>query len=195
MIRLGYHGSPLVAQRLAARSSQDVELVEYDVADPFRQLRARDLDVMIVRFGDLLEGEPDLCNGEIVGYDVRAAVVSSAHPLATRISVSIEDVAAYDAFERPGSFPEAIWDLVVPRETPMGQPIRRVHRVNSVQEMLQLVATTRAVHISLVSLMSIAPTGIRVIPIDDLDPAPISLAWRRGDLPPHAEVFLKEASG
>jgi DNA-binding transcriptional LysR family regulator len=192
MIRLGYHGSPLVAQRLAARSAQDVELVEYDVADPFRALRSRDLDVMIVRF-DI--DEPDLENGDVVGHDARAVVVSSAHPLATRISVSIEDVADYDAFERPGSFPEEIWDLVVPRETPRGKPIRRVHRVESVQEMLQLVATTRAVHISLVSLMSIAPAGIRVIAIDDLDPAPVSLAWRRGDLPPHAEVFLKEVSG
>jgi DNA-binding transcriptional LysR family regulator len=192
MIRLGYHGSPLVAQRLVARSTQDVELVEYDVADPFQALRARDLDVMIVRFGI---DEPDLQTGDIVGYDARAVVVSSAHPLATRITVSIEDVAAYDAFQCPGSFPEAVWDLVVPRETPMGQPIRRVHQVSSVQEMLRLVATTHAVHISLVSLMSIAPSGIRVIPIDDLDPAPISLAWRRGDLPATAEVFLKEVSG
>ncbi|HZM82887.1 MAG TPA: LysR substrate-binding domain-containing protein [Candidatus Limnocylindrales bacterium] len=192
MIRLGYHGSPHVAQSLAARSTQDVELVEYDVANPFQALRSRDLDLMIVRFGI---DEPDLETGDIVGYDARAAVVSSAHPLATRITVSIEDLAAYDAFERPGSFPEAVWDLVVPRETPMGQPIRRVHRVSSVQEMLRLVATTQAVHISLVSLMKIAPSGIRVIPIEDLDPAPISLAWRRGDLPPHVEVFLKEVAG
>ena len=191
MIRLGYHGSPQVAHRLATRSSQDVELVEYDPSHPFEALRAGELDVMIVRW-DI--DEPDLETGDIVGFDARAAVVSSAHPLATRISVSIEEVAAYDAFERPGSFPEDVWDLVVPRETPMGQPIRRVHKVGSVQEMLRLVATTRAVHISLVSLMSIAPSGIRVIPIEDLDPAPISLAWRRGDLPPHAEVFLKEVS-
>jgi DNA-binding transcriptional LysR family regulator len=191
MIRLGYHGSPQVAQRLAARSTQEVELVEYDPSDPFRALRAGDLDLMIVRW-DL--DEPDLETGDVVGYDARAAVVSSAHPLATRITVSIEEVAAYDAFERPGSFPEAVWDLVVPRETPLGQQIRRVHRVGSVQEMLRLVATTKAVHISLVSLMSIAPSGIRVIPIDDLDPAPVSLAWRRGDLPSNAEVFLKEVS-
>jgi DNA-binding transcriptional LysR family regulator len=192
MIRLGYHGSPNVAQRLAARSTQEVELVEYDASHPFQALRAGELDVMVVRFGI---DEPDLQAGDVVGHDARAAVVSSAHPLATRITVSIEDVAAYDAFECPGSFPQEIWDLVVPRETPMGQPIRRVHRVASVQEMLQLVATTRAVHISLVSLMSIAPSGVRVIPIEDLDPAPISLAWRRGDLSPQAELFLKEVSG
>jgi DNA-binding transcriptional LysR family regulator len=192
MIRLGYHGSPLVAQRLAAGSTQDVELVEYDVAEPFRALRAGDLDLMIIRYG---VDEPDLETGRIVGYDNRAAVVSSAHPLATRITVSIEDVAAYDAFQCPGSFPQAVWDLVVPHETPRGKPIRRVHRAGSVQEMLKLVATTKAVHISLMSLMNIAPSGIRVIPIDDLDPAPVRLAWRRDDLPANAEVFLKEVSG
>jgi hypothetical protein len=93
MIRLGYHGSPLVAQRLAARSSQDVELVEYDVADPFRQLRARDLDVMIVRFGDLLEGEPDLCNGEIVGYDVRA--------VKRRLAAELHRIGRRDYFPTP----------------------------------------------------------------------------------------------
>lgn len=192
MIRLGYHGSPLAAQRLAAGSGQDVELVEYDVAEPFQALRAGKLDLMIIRFD---VGEPDLQTGRIVGYDNRAAVVSSAHPLATRITVSIEDVADYDAFHCPGSFPEAVWDLVVPRHTPVGKPIRRVHQVGSVQEMLKLVATTKAVHVSLISMMNIAPAGIRVIPIDDLDPAPVRLAWRRDDLPPQAEVFLKEVSG
>jgi DNA-binding transcriptional LysR family regulator len=191
MIRLGYHGSPLLARRLADRSTQDVDLVEYDVCDPFRALRSRDLDLMLIRFGI---DEPDLETGKVLGYDGRAAVVSSAHPLATHITVSVEQVAAYDAFECPDSFPQALWDRVVPRVTLMGQTIRRVHRAGSVQEMLKLVATSNAVHISLISLMGIAPSGIRVIPIDDLEPAPISLAWRRDDLPSHAELFVKEVS-
>lgn len=187
MIRLGYHGSPLVVQQLTAHADQPVRLVEYDIADPFRALRAGELDLMVVKFG---VSEPDLETGAAFAFDRRAVVVSATHPLASRAEVSVEEVAEYEAFDRPGDFPEYLWDLVVPRQTPGGRPIRRIHRVAAVPEMMKLVAATHAVHLSLLSLADIAPSGIRVVPVHDLEPAPVSLAWRRGDLPPRAAAFV-----
>ncbi len=190
-IRLGYHGSPLVAQRIADAAGArpgEVTLVLYDIADPFHAIRSGLVDLMIVKFGI---DEPDLVCGEVVDYDARAVVMSARHPLASRESVSIEEVAAYDAFDRPGNFPESVWDDVVPRQTPAGRPIRRVHRVTTIPQMMRIVAASHAVHISLISLADVAPEGIRVVPINDLPPAPVSLAWLRDALvPAHVASFL-----
>ncbi|MFD0550680.1 hypothetical protein ACFQ0X_16920 [Streptomyces rectiviolaceus] len=49
-------------------------------------------------------------------------------------------------------------------------------------------------HISLLSLADIAPPGIRVVPLHDLPPAPVTVAWRRGrELPEHIRKFITTA--
>lgn len=113
-VRLGIHGSPDLAAaiiRAAGRDESEVELVGYDVADPFHGLRAKELDVMIVKYG---LREPDLAVSRPVALDPRAVIVGAHHPLATHTSVSVEEVAAYEGFRCPGSFPEYVWDDVVP---------------------------------------------------------------------------------
>ncbi|MGX7757871.1 substrate-binding domain-containing protein [Streptomyces angustmyceticus] len=179
-IRFGYHGSTEVAHRivrLAGREASGVQLREYDVADPFRGVRAGELDVMIVKFGI---NESDLVSSRVLTEDARAVVVGSGHPLAARASVSIEDLADYDAFAAPGGFPAYVWDDVVPPRTPAGRSIRRNRRVRTFPEMMRMVAAGDALHISLISFADIAPPGIKVVPIHDLPPAPVTLAWLRG---------------
>ncbi|MFD7448390.1 LysR substrate-binding domain-containing protein [Kitasatospora sp. NPDC059827] len=193
-VRFGYHGSTEVVDRivrLAGRERADVRLVEYDIADPFRGVRAGELDVMIVKFGI---HEPDLVTSRVLTEDARAVVVGSGHPLAGRASVSIEELADYDAFAPPGDFPAYVWDDVVPARTPAGRPIRRVRRVRTVPEMMRTVAAGDAVHISLVSLADLAPPGIEVVPIHDLPPAPVTLAWVRGaEVHDHVREFITTA--
>ncbi|MFF9870383.1 LysR substrate-binding domain-containing protein [Streptomyces sp. NPDC013953] len=193
-IRLGYHGSVEVAHRILRLAGHDpagVLLSQYDVADPFRGVRDGGLDLMIVKFR---LDEPDLAVSRVLAYDARAAVVGAGHPLAGRESVSIEELADYDAFERPGTMPDYVWDEVVPPRTPAGRTIHRRHRVTDVPRMMALVAKEGAVHISLVSLADVAPPGIRVVPIHDLPPAPVALAWSRdAALAPHIAGFLARA--
>lgn len=198
-IRFGYHGSVEVARRilrLARRPDDDtgltenVELSQYDVADPFARLRGGDLDVMTVKFG---LREPDLDHSAVLDTDARAAVLGAHHPLAGRASVSIEELAEYDSFDRPGRMPGYIWDEVVPPRTPGGRAIRRVHRLSDAAAMMDLVSRTDSVHISLVSLADIAPPSVRVVPIDDLPPAPVSLAWRANDVPPAVLRLVRTA--
>lgn len=192
-IRLGYHGSTDVAYdiiRLAGWEKPAVPLIEYDINDPFLGIREGELDLMIIKFGIR---EPDLAYSRVLFEDARAVVVAADHPIASRDSVSIEDLVDYDAFVRPGNFPSYVWDEVVPPRTPSGRPIRRTHRVAAIPEMMRLVAEGVAVHISLLSLSDVAPPGIRVIPIHDLPPAPVTVAWRRGVLPGHVEQFITAA--
>jgi DNA-binding transcriptional LysR family regulator len=181
-IRVGYHGSrPLIEGLLGAArvSSESVEWSAYDVADPFRSVRAGDLDAMVVKFS---LREPDLVTGPVLGYDGRAAVLAHHHDLAGCASVSIEDLARYPAFERPGSMPAYVWDEVVPRRTPHGLVIRRRHRAASLTEMMSAVRGG-AVHLSLRSLADVTPPDVVVVPIHDLPPAPVALAWRRHPAP------------
>ncbi|GGN56326.1 hypothetical protein GCM10012285_50850 [Streptomyces kronopolitis] len=194
VIRFGYHGSADVAShiiRLAGWDEAAVRLSEYDVADPFRGVRADELDLMMIKFGLT---EPDLVTSRVLTEDARAVVVGAGHPLAARESVSIEELADYDTFARPGSFPGYVWDEVVPPRTPAGRPIRRSHLVSAIPEMMRLVSQCEAVHISLLSLADIAPPRIRVVPIHDLPPAPVTVAWRRErELPVHVREFISAA--
>ncbi|GAA1170104.1 DNA-binding transcriptional LysR family regulator [Kitasatospora gansuensis] len=195
-VRLGYHGSAEVAHRitaLAALTDVAVELSQYDIADPFRGLRQGELDVAIVKFG---LREPDLAISRVLGWDARAVVVGAEHPLAAFASgsVSVEDVAEYEAFHCPGLLPGYVWDEVVPPYTPGGRPIVRRHQVDAIPQMLALVASGVAVHLSLASLADIAPPTIRVVPVHDLPPAPVALCWHRGtDLPFHVRKFITSA--
>ncbi|MFD6966980.1 LysR substrate-binding domain-containing protein [Streptomyces sp. NPDC059949] len=194
VIRLGYHGSAEVARRivrLAGPGHADVRTSPYDIADPFRGLYEGRHDVVIVKFS---LREPDLACSRTLTYDDRAAVVGAGHPLAGRASVSIEELADYDAFRCPGSLPGYVWDEVVPPRTPAGRPIHRRHSVTDIPAMMRLVADGGAVHISLASLADVAPAAVRIVPVEDLPPAPVALAWRRGVvLPPHVHRFISAA--
>ncbi|MGW8555963.1 LysR substrate-binding domain-containing protein [Streptomyces tubercidicus] len=192
-VRFGYHGSADLVRRLirdVGLDDHDVVLSQYDVTDPFRALRSGELDVMVVKFQ---VREPDLSVSPVLAHDDRAAVVASAHPLAGRASVSIEELAAYETFARPGRMPSYVWDDVVPPHTPAGRPLRRCHQVSTIPQMMRLVAESTAVHISLASLADVAPPQVVIVPIHDLPSAPVALAWRRGEeLPRHVRAFVEQ---
>ncbi|MFI5793618.1 LysR substrate-binding domain-containing protein [Streptomyces sp. NPDC051677] len=193
-ILIGIHGSPHLAAGIVQAAGYDeatVRLVPYDVADPFHGLRAKKTDVMIVKYG---LREPDLAVSAPVGHDGRAVVVGAQHPLAGRGSVSLEELADHDAFHCPGSFPDYVWDKVVPRHTPSGRPIRRTHHMATVADLMTLLVSSDAIHISFQSLEHIAPPGVEVIPVHDLPPAPVALAWLRDPEPsPDVVEFVAAA--
>ncbi|WP_207919706.1 LysR substrate-binding domain-containing protein [Micromonospora sp. KC207] len=192
-LRFGYHGSLRAATAIAragAADGQDIRLSEYDLTDPFRDLRAGDLDVMIVKFA---LREDDLDQSAVLTTDPRVAVVGAHHPLADRSSVAIEEVAEFDGFQCPGAFPAYVWDQVVPPRTPAGRPIRRRHRLVDAATMMATVTGTDAVHVSLASLADVAVPTVRVVPVHDLPPAPVTLAWVRGRTPAHVLAFVSRA--
>jgi DNA-binding transcriptional LysR family regulator len=191
-VRLGFHGSPLAATRIVRRAGHGddtVYLGQCDIADPFRTLRDGEHDLIITKF---VLREPDLDRSATLTTEPRAVVVAATHPLARRETVSIEDLTGYEVFDRPGEHPAYVWDEMVPRTTPSGQRIHRGHKVSTIAEMMRLVAEASAVHISLASAAHMAPPTIRVVPIHDLPPAPVMLAWRRGRLTDAARAFIAD---
>ncbi|MGH3672594.1 MAG: LysR substrate-binding domain-containing protein [Pseudonocardiaceae bacterium] len=193
-IRFGIHGSSHLAERIIAAAGHDpaeVDFVQYGVADPFGPLRAGEMDVMIVKYA---LSEPDVACSRPLMVDGRAVIVSADHPLAVRDTVSVEEVAEYDAFGCPRDFPPYVWDKIVPPGTPGGVPIRRVHPMTTVEAMVAVLTRTHAVHLSFRSLEAFVPPHIRVVPIHDLPAAPVSLAWRRdADLPAPVAQLISDA--
>ncbi|MGW3950970.1 LysR substrate-binding domain-containing protein [Streptomyces sp. NPDC004752] len=178
-LRIGVHGSAAQAERIVAASGFDparVTYVPYDVREPFRPLRAGELDVMLVKFP---LREPDVVAGEPVAFDARAALLRAGHPLAGRDALSVEDLVPYDLFRRPGDFPAYVWDQVVPPRTPRGTVLRRVREMTTMAALAETLTGSDAVHLSFLSLRGIVPPQVRVVPVADLPPAPVSLAWLR----------------
>ncbi|CAM5687383.1 LysR substrate-binding domain-containing protein [Streptomyces aurantiogriseus] len=193
-LRLGFHGSPDVALhivRIAGWDPAAVSLGQYDIADPFTELRRGEFDVMIVKFG---LKEPDLACSRALTYDARGAVVAADSPLAKQDAISVEELADQELFDRPGEMPQYVWDEVVPPHTPAGRPLHRRHRVTDIPAMMRLVAEGNAVHLSLISLADVAPPTVRVVPVTGLPPAPVSLAWCNDrELPQHVRRFVAAA--
>jgi DNA-binding transcriptional LysR family regulator len=191
---LGVHGSTHVAARVitaAGHDPDDFAFEEYDLSDPFRVLRDGRVDVMLVKYSPR---EPDIAISRPLLFDGRAALVGAHHPLAAHDSVSVEDVAGYDAFDRPGSFPPDVWDAVVPPRTPSGAPINRVHPMTTIEGMIAVLSTTRSVHLSFQSLDVVLPPLVKVVPVHDLPAAPVRLAWLRdAALPRRAAAFIADA--
>ncbi|MFI5667404.1 LysR substrate-binding domain-containing protein [Streptomyces sp. NPDC051704] len=193
-VRLGVHGSTHLASRLVAAAGhppESVEYVPYEVTEPFGPLRAGEADVMIVKYDPL---EPDLAVSAPVGFDGRAVLVGAHHPLAGRVSVSVEEVAEYGGFRCPGEFPAHVWDLVVPPRTPLGRPIRRVHAMTTLTAMIGLLRSTYAIHLSFESLDAVVPPDVKVVPVHDLPSSPVAFAWLRGTEPAaHVRRFVADA--
>ncbi|RBM14160.1 LysR family transcriptional regulator [Streptomyces sp. PT12] len=193
-VRLGVHGPSHLARRIVAAAGhprQAVELVPYEVGEPFAALRAGRTDLLLVKYP---QNEPDLAVSAPVCHDGRAVLVGAHHPLADRESVSVEELAAFDAFACPGDFPPHVWDLVTPPRTPRGRAIRRVHRMTTFPALVGLLRATHAIHVSFRSLAGTLPAGVRAVPVTDLPSAPVALAWLRSVEPPaHVRRLVADA--
>jgi DNA-binding transcriptional LysR family regulator len=169
--------SRLVAAFQARYPACEVRLQEVETFDAYRPLRRGDIDVLC---NWLAVDEPDLVAGHAFAHYQRALAVAPTHRLAGRRTVSIEELAREEVARMPPSIPRAVYDLLVPPATPSGRPIRRTQPVQTINEILSLVARGRIVH----PTSSIVPIFNRddvvLIPIEDLAPLPLGLVWSRG---------------
>src|SRR5215472_3184415 len=127
-------------------------------------------------------------------YYQRALAVAATHRLAGRRTVSIEDLAGEQVAMLPPSTPPAVYDLLVPPPTPSGRPIRRTQPVQTINEILSLVARGRIVHPTSSTVPIFNRDDVALIPIDDLPPLPLGLVWRAGRENPRIRALNEIAS-
>jgi DNA-binding transcriptional LysR family regulator len=166
--------SGLVATFQARYPACEVRLQEVETFDAYRALRRGDIDVLC---NWLAVEEPDLTAGTAFAYYPRALAVAATHRLASQNTVSIEDLANEDVASLPPTIPPAVYDLLVPPRTPSGHPIRRTHPVQTINEILSLVARGRIVHPTSSTVPIFNRDDIVLIPIEGLPPIPLGLVW------------------
>jgi DNA-binding transcriptional LysR family regulator len=166
--------SRLIAAFRARYPACEIRPQEVETFDAYRALRRGDIDVLC---NWLAVDEPDLTAGAAFAYYQRAVAVAPSHRLASRDKVSIEDLADEEVALLPASVPPAIYDLLIPPRTPAGRPLRRTQPVQTIHEILSLVASGRIVHPTSSTVPIFNRDDILLIPVDDLPPLPLGLVW------------------
>jgi DNA-binding transcriptional LysR family regulator len=166
--------SRLIAVFQARYPGCEVRLHEVESFDAYRPLRRGDIDVLC---NWLAVDQPDLTAGAAFAYYPRTLAVAPSHRLAAKTTVSVEDLAEEHVALLPDSIPSAVYDLLVPRHTPSGKPIPRTQPVQTINEILSLVARGRIVHPTSSGVPIFDRDDITLIPITDLPPLPLGLVW------------------
>jgi len=166
--------SRLIAAFQARYPACEVRLQEVETFDAYRALRRGDIDVLC---NWLAVDEPDLTASAAFAYYQRALAVAATHRLAGQPAVSIEELAGEEVALLPPTTPSAVYDLLVPPRTPSGHPIRRTQPVQTINEILSLVARRRIVHPTSSAVPIFNRDDVVLIPIDDLPPLPLGLVW------------------
>jgi DNA-binding transcriptional LysR family regulator len=166
--------SRLIAAFQTSYPACEVRLQEVETFDAYRALRRGDIDVLC---NWLAVDEPDLTAGTAFAHYQRAVAVAATHRLASKNTVSIEDLTDEEVALPPPSTPRAVYDLIVPPRTPSGRPIRRTQPVQTINEILSLVARGRIVHPTSSTVPIFNRDDVALIPIGDLPPLPLGLVW------------------
>jgi len=167
--------SRLIAEFQARYPACEVRPQEVETFDAYRALRRGDIDVLC---NWLAVDEPDLTAGTAFAHYQRALAVAPSHRLAARSTVSVEDLASEEVALLPPTTPAAVYDLLIPPRTPSGRPIRRTQPVQTINEILSLVAQGRIVHPTSSAVPIFDRNDVVLIPIGDLPPLPLGLVWR-----------------
>ncbi|PRY39650.1 LysR family transcriptional regulator [Umezawaea tangerina] len=175
------------ATRLAAayrreHPDADIRIRDTDLTDPTCGLRAGSVDVALTRapFDGTALAVREL-RADPVGVVLRAD-----DPLARRDHLRLADLADRRWFQfPPGSDPawQAYWNGGKPREGPV---------VRVVQECLQAVLWNGTIGIA--PLGHDLPEHLAVVPLVDMAPSRVVLAWNEGDTNPLIRSFVRIAT-
>ncbi|MBB4688876.1 LysR family transcriptional regulator [Amycolatopsis jiangsuensis] len=162
-------------------------LREADLSDPAAGLRAGLVDVALTRlpFDDRGIGT------HVLRDDPVGALLRADDPLAGRESLAVRELADRAWFRLPeGTDPRwrAYWNAVPP-----GSPLREGPVIRTVHECVQAVLWNGTV--GLVPLAHPVPDGLTTVPLSDVPPSRVVLAWRRAWTPPLVRSFVELARG
>ena len=194
-VTVGFYGS-------AARGLLPEVLSAFGARQPgievsVRELLLGDLDDVVhgrvdLAFTRLLPGQADVAI-EVLGHEPRVVALASAHPLATRESISLGELHDERFVVNPAvpsdREPPARW---LAEQRRHGLPGRIAAESASIQEILTLVAAGRGVCLVPATVASDhRPGDVVYVPVTDADPAVVSLARRPGRTRPAVEAFVQ----
>ncbi|MEU5000863.1 LysR family transcriptional regulator [Streptomyces sp. NPDC021622] len=174
----GYAAELIRAARTYAPECR-VILREVPCGDLLGPLRRGEVDVLVAR---LPVEEPDMTVGPVLGREIRVLAVALDHPLASRASVRIEEIAGATVFRLAGTAPDYWRDHHVPLVTPAGRALHLGQEVQTCQEILSLTAAGQGVAPLAESVARhYARPDIAFVPIRDLPQTSVALIWRTAE--------------
>ncbi|MFD8010773.1 LysR substrate-binding domain-containing protein [Streptomyces sp. NPDC058955] len=168
-----------------------VEICEVPMNDPYGRLRDGAFDVQLQEFP---VRENDLGGGPPLLTEERVLALPSAHPLAARDTLSLEDLADVPLLTVEGELPDYWQEHHTPTRTPSGRPIAPGPSVTQMQEALMLVAGGRGALLTAAHTATyFARPGIAYVPVADAEPVGYGLVWRAGNTTGALHAFADAA--
>lgn len=181
---------PIVDEFQRREPEVELELTQLAWGDELSALTSGRVDIVVAR--PPLESHPRL-RRVVLFEEPRVLLMAHDHPLARRRKLRIADLAdVVQVDTREGTRDWRNWWSIDPR--PDGTRPTYGPRVNSVEEMVQVVATTDAVAITgagVASLFRRAETTSRLIA--DAAPSTVELVFLASDMPSAVERFVAVA--
>ena len=145
-----------------------------------------------IAFTRILPGQAEL-EVEVLSEEPRLVAVATAHPLAARDSLKFAELNAESFITNPiqqSEGPRPVRWLAEQRRH--GLPGRVAAQSSGVLEILTLVAANRGVCLVPAAVALNYPrTDVVYVPVQDADPAVVSIAWRSGNASPALLEFIE----
>ncbi|MEV5572572.1 LysR substrate-binding domain-containing protein [Spirillospora sp. NPDC052269] len=178
----------IVAAFRAAHPGTEVRMREVHLGDPFGPLRDGTVDLLLTRLPVV---EPDLTVGPVVLSETRLLAVAADHPFAGRPSVRLDDLSRDTTFSACGPAPSYWWDAQIPSVTPSGHPVHRDEPVETLQEMMTLVASGAGIApVPRSVCCAYSYSAVTYVPIEDAPPSEVALVWRTAAETARTRAFL-----
>jgi DNA-binding transcriptional LysR family regulator len=175
-----------LAQFAAARPDWRVELASFGWGDPTAGLSDRATDAAFVW---LPVDDPDLAC-EVLVTEPRFVALGAGHPLAARPSVDIGQLAddPFVALPRSAGASRDFWLAIDERA---GRPPRVAAEVTTADEAFEQIAAGAAVSLLAEGMAAVySRPGIVCLPVTDVAPARLAVAWRQDDRRPAVQAFV-----
>jgi DNA-binding transcriptional LysR family regulator len=198
VLRVGF-SSPLASEQVMTVADTfrgehpdcEVQIREVHLSDRFGQLRRGELDIQLI---ELPVNAPDLTVGPVLLCDPIVLAMSSAHRLAGRPTVRLEDLADETVLTIDG-MDSYFRDWLVPEYTPSGRPIRSSTTTSYWQELLALVAAGEGVTVAAAQGARYYPRpNLVYIPFEDHPPLEYGLVWRAAGVSAKGLAFARVAA-
>ncbi|MFE7506997.1 LysR family transcriptional regulator [Promicromonospora sp. NPDC057488] len=172
-----------------------VQIREVQFDDPYGPLQRGELDLQLVEFPAF----GSIVAGPVLFREPRALMVPAGHPLASRESVTLEDLADIPIVSLRFELPRSAEDLHLPRYTPMGRPVRRGPSYTYWPEVPALVAAGLGGSIVAARAAQFhARPGIAFVPFQDGPTIDYTVLWHTDvqgpPVPPFVDL-LRELAG
>jgi len=186
-VAIAVHGAPVVREAIRRFSGHapdvEVDVVGYDHSDPSAGLDSASSQVGFV-LGPLVD---DSLESFPVLQEPRHVMLPSDHPLAGRTDVRASDLAGLPWLRVPA--PESAWTRFWFHH-PLGEPATGPE-IRSGVEWVPAIESGRAAGYTLPSLAAdYLPPSIAAIPILDVEPGSVLLAWSPVDTDPLVHAFV-----